>query len=316
MECREVLARYSDFLDGGLRGEKREEVTKHLERCDRCRSYQKILSEGLLAFREMPKPRLTDDFYLRLQHRLFHLKEGSRKKSRNKTLVQWAAPTLSASFVFVASVFFISSYFQSPPGTRQAPSEHSPSIAGPRESVAREADDFASATDAIPSGKTSLESGRRDWDKKFVRNNIWRVFVEPPTRRFVEGGSTTRLDNANPGGVLPVRVSTAHQDAFEGLSSVGNPRYVGLGVSVIPVEFQVGDEPIRAIKKGLRVLKVKDMTPAHIAGILPGDTIVGIDHLPVEGPEELSQLVIAFSAQSKSIQIYRLGRMIELYVDL
>jgi anti-sigma factor RsiW len=316
MECREVLARYSDFLDGGLRGEKREEVTKHLERCDRCRSYQKILSEGLMAFRESPKPSLTDDFYLRLQHRLFHLKEGSRNKSRKRILVRWATPTLTASFVFFISVFFVSSYLHNPLGMDPTSTEQPQSFAGPRESVAREADGLASAANRVPSGKSSPESGRRDWDKKFVRNNIWRVFVEPPPRRFVGGGSTTRLDNANLGDVLPVRVSTATEDGFEGLSSVGNPRYVGLGVSVVPVEFQVGDESIRSVKKGLRVLKVKDMTPAHIAGILPGDTIVGIDHLPVEGPEELSQLVIAFSAQSKSIQIYRLGRMIELYVDL
>jgi S1-C subfamily serine protease len=66
----------------------------------------------------------------------------------------------------------------------------------------------------------------------------------------------------------------------------------------------------------LRVLQVKDMTPAHIAGILPGDTIVGLDHIPVAAPDELSQLIHSFAHQTKSIQLYRLGRQIELYVDL
>jgi membrane-associated protease RseP (regulator of RpoE activity) len=309
MKCREVLARYSDFIDGGLNEGKRKEIKDHLEFCEKCNDYQRILSDGLTSYRDLPKPKLSDDFYLRLQHRLFHLNERSRRKRKVNVLARGVIPTLSATIVFFISAFLFSSRLQFSGGPVETATVRNQlqeetvltNVGGGTSNIG----DSTVPTRQVPQGV------KRDWDKKFVRNNMWRVLVEPPTPQFVGSGfSTVR------GGALPVSVSTTSPERPRNLASLDNSRYVGLGVSVIPVEFQVDGEEDIEVKKGLRVLRVKQMTPAELAGILPGDTIVGLDNLPIEGPGELSQLIFSFAQQTKSIQIYRLGRLIELYVDL
>ena len=315
MECREVLARYSEFLDDGLKSGKREEIEKHIEFCERCNAYQKILSDGLMAYRELAKPKLSDDFYLRLQHRLFHLKEVSRGKRRANVLIRGIVPTLSASIVFFITAFLFSSQFRLSDGPGKAAAVRNQTR---DEKGFENIENDGGVEEALLPVSTAPQGEKRDWDKKFVRNNIWRFLVEPPTNLFVGGGPASEggIRTVGREDAFPVRVSTVAPDRPGNLDSLDNSRYVGLGVSVVPVEFQVGGEQVREVKRGLRVLRVKQMTPAHIAGILPGDTIVGIDHIPIEGPEELSQLVFSFAYQTKSIQIYRLGRLIELYVDL
>ncbi len=315
MECREVLARYSDFIDGELRKTKRGEISRHLENCDRCSAYQRILSDGLLAYRGIAGEKLSDDFYLRLQHRLLHLKESTRRKSRTTGLVQGMVPTLSASALFFFAAFFISSRYQPGEGPFRltAVSPETQEEAGAEEVGAK-------AAVASTPPNVVVQGNRRDWDEKFVRNNMWRVFVEPTT------GALARNDFANRGirmdgmrgnnSVFPLRVSTGSSFATGNHVASESSRYMELGVSVIPVEFQVSGEKAGEVRKGLRVLSVKQLTPAHIAGILAGDTIVALDNIPVEAPGGLAHLVQSFSYQTKSVQVYRQGRLIELYVNL
>jgi hypothetical protein len=309
MKCREVLARYSEFLDGELKGPKREEVTRHLERCEDCHTYQQILSEGLTSYRRLPRINLSDDFYLRLQHRLFHLKERDRSVKRGRVLLRGIVPTFCASAVFFLAVFVMSS--------RTNVSDGQVEIAGLQqglqsESGSREMKGRAgSVGEKVQRREVAVRGGgRRNWTEKFVRNNMWRIFMERPSNLLVDGQVSVGS------GVVPVNVSGSSPGVIGALTPVRGEPYAGLGVSVTPVEFEVRKGEVREEKRGLRVLEVRKMTPAHVAGILPGDTIVALDHIPVEGPEGLSQLVRAFTSQTKSVQIYRLGRLIELYVDL
>jgi hypothetical protein len=310
MECGEFLARYSEFLDGELGEATQGEFFNHVEMCEKCSNYKEILSDGLQVYRKQAEVSLSDDFSLRLQHRLFHVREGLRKK-RSAVLIRGIAPTAAASAVFLFTIFVLSSKYPLDEGSvDMAALQQNPQ----GEVAVRSVDNTGKDTGEAKSARNvRVRGGRRDWDKKFVRNNMWRVFTEPSTASFADDYSGVQGS-----GVLPLKVSTApaHQKTEENFIPLDNSRYMGLGVSIAPVEFQLQGETKREIKKGLRVLKVKQMTPAHIAGILPGDTIVSIEHIPVQNTEKLSRLVQAFSYQTKSVQIYRMGRSIELYVDL
>ncbi len=310
MECREFLARYSEFLDGELGESKHGKFIDHIETCEKCSTYHEILSDGLHSYQGQQEVHLSDDFSLRLQHRLFHVREGLRKK-KSAVLVRGITSTAAASAVFLFTVFILSSKYPLEEGPiEMATVQKYTRAEAPLKNVESTPGDRVEASSGM---SMRVSGGRKDWDKKFIQNNMWRVFAEPVASSVPGSYSVVQGD-----GVLPMKVSTAssQQVALGNAAIPYNSRYMELGVSVTPVEFQLQGETEREVKKGLRVLKVKQMTPAHISGILPGDTIVSIDHIPVEDAEKLARLVQAFSYQTKSVQIYRLGRSIELYVDL
>jgi len=347
MECREFLARFSDYLDGELHETKRRAIESHLEHCEKCSTYRVILSDGLMAYHELPAVDLSHDFNLGFQHRLFHVREGASPGRGGRVLFRGIVPTLSASALFIFAAYFLAPRFRltTPPPPEEAAvmreshsdiSEIGKAVANPSTPVDEATDrpgrirespgivESAGAPRSITSetetsrGAPSM-TGKREWNDKFVRNNLWRVFAEPSAGFFIGGDQVVKngpISSGEGDDVLSLAVSSAPGGESGRLSSMGSSRYMMLGVSIAPVEFQVGGEEFRQVKKGLRVLRVHQMTPAHLAGILPGDTIISLDHVPVEDPEGLAQLVHSFANQTKSVQIYRLGRLIDLYVDL
>jgi hypothetical protein len=295
MECREVLARFSDYLDGGLGEAERGEFAEHVAACQRCGTYRRVLTEGIESYRSLPEPDLSDDFYLRLQHRLFHVREKSRLKSRGRTLVRTVAPTMSASVVFLFAVFLFSSHIRRP----DAPSG---AAAGPERAVVEDGITKAQAGSSMRSVR--VQGGLREMNERFIRNNIWKVLLE---RRSGSGYV------GSPGEIVPLQVSSAPERLLP--RGEGTP-YRPLGVTVVPVLFQLEGDETPESRRGLRILEVEEMSPALSAGIRTGDIIVGLDHIPVTDAGDLTRLVQAFAFQTKTLQIYREGRLVEIPIGL
>jgi anti-sigma factor RsiW len=75
--CDEVLALYSDYVDGLLPAREAVRVQWHLGWCGACARYDRVVRRGAALARELPPVRPSDSFADRLQHRLFHLQDGS-----------------------------------------------------------------------------------------------------------------------------------------------------------------------------------------------------------------------------------------------
>ena len=73
MICSDVVARFTDFLDGASPPAEQAAVEEHLEHCPRCVRYHNVLVHGAELLRALPEPQLREDFEPRLKHRLYHV---------------------------------------------------------------------------------------------------------------------------------------------------------------------------------------------------------------------------------------------------
>lgn len=73
MNCSQVVANFTDYLDGVASADEAAAVERHLERCPECIRYESVLKHGAELLRSLPEPELREDFVPRLQHRLFHV---------------------------------------------------------------------------------------------------------------------------------------------------------------------------------------------------------------------------------------------------
>ncbi len=73
MNCTEVVARFSEYVDGTASPTDAASIDRHLETCGTCRRYRNVLVHGTELLRHLPEPELGEDFEPRLQHRLFHV---------------------------------------------------------------------------------------------------------------------------------------------------------------------------------------------------------------------------------------------------
>ena len=76
MECKEFLEGYSAYLDGVVSREEEEAFRRHLERCDACARYDRVIQRGVEIFRNLPRPVPAPDFLPRLRDRHYHVEDG------------------------------------------------------------------------------------------------------------------------------------------------------------------------------------------------------------------------------------------------
>jgi anti-sigma factor RsiW len=74
--CDEFLARHSDYLDGLLSPVAAARLSAHATACDSCARYDRIVRKGIDLVRELPDVEPSEDFEMRLQHRIFHLEDA------------------------------------------------------------------------------------------------------------------------------------------------------------------------------------------------------------------------------------------------
>lgn len=100
MECKEFLEGYSAYLDGVVSREEKEAFRQHLEACEACARYDRVVQRGIEIFRDLPRPDPSPDFLPRLRHRLYHIEDGipfdSARHGGSAALVAVAAVGLMA----------------------------------------------------------------------------------------------------------------------------------------------------------------------------------------------------------------------------
>jgi anti-sigma factor RsiW len=74
--CDEILATYSDYLDGLLAPHVAAQVQWHLASCSSCARYDRVVRAGADLLRELPDVAPSADFTEWLQHRLYHVQDG------------------------------------------------------------------------------------------------------------------------------------------------------------------------------------------------------------------------------------------------
>ena len=77
MTCSDFKDRFSDYFDGTAEPSFLGETDAHLAACPDCRRYHDVVARGSAILRSMPAVAVSDDFLPRLQHRIYHLTDGS-----------------------------------------------------------------------------------------------------------------------------------------------------------------------------------------------------------------------------------------------
>ncbi|HEX2204382.1 MAG TPA: zf-HC2 domain-containing protein [Longimicrobium sp.] len=82
MDCQTFLDGYTAFRDDDLSWDERVEFEVHLDECERCARYDRVVRRGTDVLRDLPEVEVSDDFGARLQHRIFHL-DDERARARS-----------------------------------------------------------------------------------------------------------------------------------------------------------------------------------------------------------------------------------------
>jgi anti-sigma factor RsiW len=78
MDCKEFLASHSAYRDGELSWPEREACEAHLDACEACARYDRVVWRGAELVRDLPRIEVSEDFGERLRHRLYHVEEEMR----------------------------------------------------------------------------------------------------------------------------------------------------------------------------------------------------------------------------------------------
>lgn len=99
MGCEDFLEGYSNFVDGRFEPPVHATFETHLESCDSCARYHRVVQRGLFIYRNLPELQPSSDFLPRLRHRLYHVDDEER--------LTGGTPVGSAALVAVAAVGFL-----------------------------------------------------------------------------------------------------------------------------------------------------------------------------------------------------------------
>src|SRR5690606_3249133 len=99
--CDEFLARHSEYLDGLLTPLAAARLNAHASVCGSCARYDRIVRKGIDLVRDLPDVEPSEEFELRLQHRIFHMEDAHALQPR-ATGASGAAGVAAALGVAVA----------------------------------------------------------------------------------------------------------------------------------------------------------------------------------------------------------------------
>ena len=77
MDCKEYLARFSEFYDQRTDAAVSQEMEAHRAGCLGCGRYSETLESGTQILRALPPLEIAVDFRPRLDHRIYHLEDGA-----------------------------------------------------------------------------------------------------------------------------------------------------------------------------------------------------------------------------------------------
>ena len=161
MTCSEFHDRFSDYYDGTGDPSFLGDADSHLASCPECRRYHAVLVQGSAVLRSAPRLAVTDDFFARLQHRIYHIDDETAL-----TRAAGSATTVSAA---VAIVVVIALAAWSPALVRAPRVELPPIVVSqpePRAVGVRPPQWLAASTDVV---STRVERGLWDDPDLFTR---------------------------------------------------------------------------------------------------------------------------------------------------
>ena len=94
MNCRDFLARHTEYVDGVIDAEGAARMSAHARTCPRCARYDRIVRRGGALVRELPALTVSPDFEARMRHRLYHVRDELAERR----------PVAAPVYVAVASV--------------------------------------------------------------------------------------------------------------------------------------------------------------------------------------------------------------------
>lgn len=96
MECKDFLEGYSAYRDGLVDEAERDAFRAHIEQCESCARYDRVVRKGTNVLRDLPEVDPPSDFLARLQHRIYHIEDGIPLRS---TLEGGSAAVLAVAAV-------------------------------------------------------------------------------------------------------------------------------------------------------------------------------------------------------------------------
>ena len=103
MNCQKFLAEYTEYRDGELSWAEREAFDAHVDECESCARYDRVVRQGTDVFRHLPEIEVSDDFGERLQHRLWHVEEEMRAERRRPSSGAATATLSMAAMIALAA---------------------------------------------------------------------------------------------------------------------------------------------------------------------------------------------------------------------
>jgi anti-sigma factor RsiW len=102
LNCSDFLENYSGLRDGSLETERAEALRAHLTVCPSCARYDRVVSNGVEIFRELPALDLSPDFLPRLHSRIRQVEQeealiGERASGASALLIGGIALAMAAT---------------------------------------------------------------------------------------------------------------------------------------------------------------------------------------------------------------------------
>ena len=123
MSCDEFLARHSEYMDGLLPPMVLARLGAHASVCGSCARYDRIIRKGIELARDLPDVQPSEDFELRLQHRIFHMEDARAFQPRTGAATALAVAAAIALLAW-SPVMFVQS--KVPQSERGAAADASP----------------------------------------------------------------------------------------------------------------------------------------------------------------------------------------------
>jgi len=90
MNCSEFLASFSEYYDGSPESPERLEGERHIESCESCARYARVVDRGVSLLRAMPAPEPGPRFLRRLEHRILHVIDEERSRHGSSSALPMA----------------------------------------------------------------------------------------------------------------------------------------------------------------------------------------------------------------------------------
>lgn len=105
MNCPQFIERFSDYVDGIEDPLFRENADRHLASCPACRRYLEVFQQGRRLLDAFPEVSVPDDFYPRLQHRIYHLEDEHALRRGSSGSATTAATILGMAILLTVAAW-------------------------------------------------------------------------------------------------------------------------------------------------------------------------------------------------------------------